>query len=51
MFVNAAGDNFHLQAGSSAIGAANALAPLIGLSARDFDDHPRTSPVNLGAYQ
>jgi hypothetical protein len=51
MFVNAPGDNFHLQAGSPAIGAANALAPLSGLSARDFDDHPRTTPVNLGAYQ
>lgn len=51
MFVNPSGDNFHLQAGSPAIGAANALAPLSGLSARDFDDHPRTTPVNLGAYQ
>lgn len=51
MFVNPTGGDFHLQAGSPAIGAANALAPLSGLSARDFDDHPRTSPVNLGAYQ
>jgi hypothetical protein len=51
LFVNAPGDNFHLQAGSPAIGAANALVPLSGLSTRDFDDHPRTSPVNLGAYQ
>lgn len=51
MFVDAPGGNFHLQAASPAIGAANALAPLTGLSARDFDDHPRTSPVNLGAYQ
>ena len=51
LFVNAPGDNLHLQAGSPAIGAANALAPLTGLSTRDFDDHPRTSPVNLGAYQ
>ncbi len=51
LFVNAPGGDFHLQAGSPAIGAANALAPLTGLSARDFDDHPRTSPVNLGAYQ
>lgn len=51
MFVDATNGNFHLQTGSPAIGAANALAPLTGLSARDFDDHPRTSPVNLGAYQ
>lgn len=51
LFVNAAGDNFHLQAGSPAIGAANALAPFTGLSARDFDDHPRVTPINLGAYQ
>jgi hypothetical protein len=51
LFVDAPGGNFHLQTGSPAIGAANALAPLAGLSARDFDDHPRTSPVNLGAYQ
>ncbi|HEX8108700.1 MAG TPA: right-handed parallel beta-helix repeat-containing protein [Kofleriaceae bacterium] len=51
LFVDAPGGNFHLQAGSPAIGAANALAPLTGLSARDFDDHPRTSPVNLGALQ
>lgn len=50
-FVNAPGDNFHLQAGSPAAGAANPLAPLTGLSARDFDDHPRTNPVNLGALQ
>jgi Right handed beta helix region len=50
-FVDAHGGNFHLQAGSPAIGAASALAPLTGLSARDFDDHPRVSPVNLGAYQ
>jgi hypothetical protein len=51
LFVDAPGGNLHLQAGSPAIGAANALAPLTGLSARDFDDHPRMSPVNLGAYQ
>jgi hypothetical protein len=51
LFMDAAGGNFHLQAGSPAIGAANALAPLTGLSARDFDDHPRANPVNLGAYQ
>lgn len=51
LFVDGPGGNFHLQAGSPAIGAANALAPLTGLSVRDFDDHPRTSPVNLGAYQ
>jgi hypothetical protein len=51
LFMDAAGGNLHLQAGSPAIGAANPLAPLTGLSARDFDDHPRTSPVNLGAYQ
>jgi hypothetical protein len=51
LFVDAPNGDFHLQAGSPAIGAANALAPLTGLSARDFDDHPRTSPVNLGAYQ
>jgi hypothetical protein len=51
LFVNAPGDNFHLQAGSPAVGAANALGPLTGLSARDFDDHPRVTPINLGAYQ
>jgi hypothetical protein len=51
LFVDAPGDNFHLQPGSPAIGAANALGPLTGLSARDFDDHPRTTPINLGAYQ
>jgi len=51
MFVDAPGGNLHLQAGSPAAGAANPLAPLTGLSARDFDDHPRTTPVNLGAYQ
>jgi hypothetical protein len=51
MFVDAPGGNFHLQTGSPAIGAANALAPLTGLSARDFDDRPRMNPVNLGAYQ
>lgn len=51
LFVDPAGGNFHLQAGSPAIGAANPLAPLSGLSARDFDDHPRVTPVNLGAYQ
>jgi hypothetical protein len=51
LFVDIPGGNFHLQTGSPAIGAANALAPLTGLSARDFDDHPRMSPVNLGAYQ
>jgi hypothetical protein len=51
LFVDPAGGNFHLQAGSPAVGAADALAPLTGLSARDFDDHPRMTPVNLGAYQ
>lgn len=51
LFVDKAGGNFHLQVGSPAIGAANALVPLNGLSARDFDDHPRLPPVNLGAYQ
>lgn len=51
LFEDAPGGNLRLQATSPAIGAANALAPLTGLSARDFDDHPRTAPINLGAYQ
>lgn len=51
MFVDPVDNNFHLRPGSPAIGAANALAPLSGLLARDIEDHPRTSPVNLGAYQ
>lgn len=51
MFADPAGNDFHLHPGSPAIGAANPLAPLTGLSAHDIDDHPRTSPVNLGAYQ
>lgn len=51
LFVDPAGGDFHLQAGSPAIGAANGLAPLTGLSTRDFADHLRTSPVNLGALQ
>jgi hypothetical protein len=51
MFVSPTSGDFHLQAASPAIGAASPLAPLTGLSARDFDDHPRTPPVNPGALQ
>jgi hypothetical protein len=51
LFVNPTSGDFHLQTGSPAIGAANALAPLAGLSMRDFDDRPRTTPINPGAYQ
>jgi hypothetical protein len=49
-FANAAGGDFHLQAGSPAIGSG--AAGVLSLVTNDFDlTRARTSPVDLGALQ
>jgi hypothetical protein len=47
MFVNAAGNDFHLQAGSPAISAGNPS----GAPSEDFDGKDRGSTVDVGAFQ
>jgi hypothetical protein len=46
MLVNAAGFDFHLMAGSPAIGAGFPTTALF-----DFDGNPRAMPFDIGAYQ
>jgi len=47
LFVNQAAMDFHLQAGSPAIGAGSPL----GAPSTDFDGNPRGSSIDMGAFQ
>jgi hypothetical protein len=49
MFVDPLKNNFHLQAGSPALRAADPSADLTGPTARDIDGDARTSPADIGA--
>jgi len=49
--INPEAGDFHLGAGSPAIGASDPRSDLCGAAAIDFDGVPRAKPVAIGAFQ
>jgi hypothetical protein len=50
-FINPEAGDFHLGAGSPAIGASDPGSDLCGAASIDFDGAPRVKPVAIGAFQ
>lgn len=50
-FINPEAGDFHLGAGSPAIGASDPGSDLCGATSIDFDGAPRVKPVAIGAFQ